>query len=78
MSFLTLSLIVALAVSTLLVLADSILRLWFAVSGMKAQMAVSQPSCAIVTVNTRRPAQASARTGYARAGIKGVPLRVAA
>lgn len=80
MSFVTLALLVALAAATLIVLADSGLRLWFALGGIKAQRAAIQSA----PINRLRGCKQSASRMttwivYARIGVtRSAPLRAAA
>lgn len=74
-----LALLVALTAATVIVLADSGLRLWFALGGIKAQRAAIQTGAADrLRCATRSSARTTTRFSYARAGATVAPLRAAA
>lgn len=76
MTLLLIALLVAFTVATGIVLADSGLRLWSAVGGLKAQQAILRRD-GVPEMRVRQTARVMTRVSYARTG-RPMPLRVAA
>lgn len=76
MTFLLLALLVAIAIATAMVLADSGLRLWSAAGGMAAQRAHLRKGVDVTGLRARPAARVRTQVSYARSAS--VPQRAAA
>lgn len=80
MTFVMIALLIAFAVATAIVLADSGLRLWFAIGEIAAQRKEAmRGNGELPQLRNRAAAQVSMRISYARTvPVQNVPLRAAA
>ena len=75
MTLLLIALLVAFAAATGIVLADSGLRLWSALGGIRGQQATLRKVAGLPALRGQRPARVMTRVSYARPEV---PQRVAA